>query len=71
MENLPRTYAEAKVMGYAAGRESWQRGYVSRKANIDNQPVHIAGGKMKGKIYILAPSWRSSQYCKRIYLIKK
>jgi hypothetical protein len=63
------TYADAKEKGYKDGRTTWQRGYISRKTNIENQPVNIAGGTRKGEAYILVPSWRSTSYCHRRYLI--
>ena len=53
------------------GGMTYQRGYVSRKTDIGNQIVHIAGGKRKGDPYILVPCFTSSRYCFRHYLTKK
>lgn len=43
---------------------SYQRGYVSRKTSLDNQP--ILHGK-KGD-YVLGPAFNTSRYCIRYYL---
>ena len=61
------TYKEAKTKGYKDGRTAYQRGYVSRKINIDNQPVLESG---RGELYVLLPNWNSTQYCIRQYLTK-
>ena len=63
------TYAEEKAAGYTDGRESYQRGYVSRKVNIDALPVLTASGNLKGAPYVLLPAYNTSQYCIRRYLI--
>lgn len=69
MENLmPRTYAEARKLGYKDADKQYQRGYISRKTNLFEQPVLIAGGKRKGQLYILVPCFRTTRYCMRMYL---
>lgn len=60
------TYAEAKEKGYKDGRTRYQRGYVSRKIDVDKQKVHT---NKYGWMYVLLPCWKSSQYCVRRYLI--
>lgn len=62
------TYKEAKAKGYKDGRTAYQRGYVSRKINIENQPVLKSG---RGELYVLLPNWNSTQYCIRQYLTKE
>ena len=59
-------------MGYHLdGGMAYQRGYVSRRIDIGNQPVLIAkGGSRRGQPYILEPCFTSSQYCFRHYLTK-
>ena len=59
------TYANAIAAGYQTGKTSYQRGYVSRKINPDNQPVLTS----RGKLYVLLPCWHTTQYCIRQYLI--
>lgn len=64
------TYQDAINQGYKAAEQTYQRGYVSRRANIAKQPVLTAGGRRKGQKYILVPCWESTQYCIRQYLSK-
>lgn len=61
------TYLEAKKQGYKDGRQSYQRGYVSRRVNTNDQSVLISG---RGEMYVLLPCWTSTQYCIRQYLYK-
>lgn len=65
------TYKEAKAQGYVIVYRAWQRGYVSRKVNMDDQPVLVAGGKRRGMLYVVGPSWVSTVYCMRYYLAKR
>lgn len=45
-----------------------QAGYVSRRDfDFDEQEVHIAKGRRKGEMYILAPCYYSSRFCQRMY----
>lgn len=62
------TYLEAKAKGYKDGRTAYQRGYVSRKTNIENQPVLKSG---RCELYVLLPNWNSTRYCIRQYLTKE
>lgn len=64
------TYKEAREAGYIDGDMKYTAGYISRKTNIDNQPVKVAGGSRKGQLYILVPCWHSTTYCFRLYLKK-
>lgn len=68
--NTPSTYAEALAAGYRDGDCKFQRGYVSRKADISTAPVLISGGSRKGQLYVLKPYWGSSTYCLRQYLVR-
>lgn len=65
------TYGEAKKAGYIDADTTYQRGYVSRKVDIDSQVVHAAGGKRKNDLYVLLPCFNSSQYCMRQYIAKR
>lgn len=64
------TLKEALLSGYKKADCTYQRGYVSRKVNVDEQTVYTAGGSRKGEKYVLLPTWESSQYCIRQYLKK-
>lgn len=56
-----------KINGREVIRTAYQRGYISRKVKIDEQPVlHGRRGD-----YILAPCYESTQYCKRYYLAEE
>lgn len=65
------TYKEAKALGYKPGDMMLTYGYVSRKVNMDDQEVFEAKGSRKGQLYILAPNWKSTTYCYRMYLKKE
>lgn len=52
------------------GGMTYQRGYVSRKVDIGEQPVLEAKGNRNGQFYILVPCHTSSRYCFRHYLTK-
>lgn len=64
------TYKQALEAGYKRADQKYQRGYVSRKTNIENQNVFTAGGSRKNQKYILLPCYSSTQYCIRQYLAK-
>lgn len=63
-------YKQAQDQGYYIYRTAWQKKYISRKININDQPVLIAGGNCKGELYIEGPCWISTQYSFRHYLKK-
>lgn len=65
------TYAEAIAAGYKPTEVTYQRGYVSRKTNVEEQIVMTAGGSKAGKLYVLLPNWFSTRYCFRQYLTKE
>ena len=67
MKNAIATYADAVTAGYRNHRQSWQRGYVSRRTNLDAQPIKY---DRYGNPYVLLPSWQSTRYCVRQYLQK-
>lgn len=52
------------------GGMAYQRGYVSRKVDIGEQPVYEAKGSRKGQLYILEPCYTSTKYCFRHYLTR-
>lgn len=56
------TFKEALNSGYRLADQRWFLGYVSRKVNIDDQPVLIAGGSRKGEPYVELPNWRSTRF---------
>ena len=62
------TYGEAREMGYRVTSVKYQRGYVSRKTDTDEQTVYKAGGHRNGQLYFLAPCFKSTQYCYRMYI---
>lgn len=53
------------------GGMAYQKGYVSRKIDIGEQQVHVAGGNRKGQYYVLEPCYHSTKYCFRHYLTKE
>ena len=63
------TYAEALQVGYVDGDLSYTRGYVSRRSDLNQQRVYIAGGRRQGDLFVLLPCWTSTKYCFRQYLI--
>ena len=63
------TYHEALRKGYKLGDQRWHRGYISRRINVDDQEVQEAGGYRRGELYVELPTWRSSSYYIRQYLI--
>ena len=64
----PATYADALANGYRDGRQAWERGYVSRKADPKKAGICTA---RNGELYVLLASDRSSRYCIRQYLVAK
>lgn len=68
--NTPRTLREALDMGYRISDMMYQRGYISRKVNMDEQPVKVAGGIRRGQLYVDAPCETSTQYSFRYYLAR-
>ena len=67
---IPKNYKEAKAQGYSIAFLRYQRGYISRNANIDEAPVMVAGGSRRGMLYVLVPRWQSTQSCQSMYLTK-
>lgn len=61
---------EALEQGYKMADMKYQRGYVSRKTNREEQKVQVAGGSRKGQLYVLVPCFESTQYCYRLYLTR-
>lgn len=61
-------YQDAINSGYRPADATYQRGYISRRADPMQQPVHVAGGHRKGQLYVLLPTNKSTQYCIRQYL---
>lgn len=64
------TYQDAINQGYKDADCKYERGYISRKADPKEQPIHVAGGNRKGDMYVLLPCFCSTQYCIRQYLSK-
>ena len=67
------TLAAAREMGLTeSGEKTKQNGYVSRRGDIENSIVYIAGkGKRYGQLYYLAPAYDSTFYCWRVWLTKR
>ena len=67
------TLADAREMGYTeSGEKTKQSGYISRRGDIENSIVYIAGkGKRSGQLYYLAPAYDSTFYCWRVWLTKR
>ena len=51
--------------GKASPWYKYQSGYISRRTNIDNQPVKI--NRKSGLCYVLVPCRESTYYCYREY----
>ena len=64
------TYKEATAAGYKAGDQRYQRGYVSRTCDPDEQEVYEAKGYRKGQLYVLLPCSYSTRFCVRQYLYR-
>ena len=61
------TYKEAKQAGWKESYTAYSRGYVSRKTDVDLQPVVRT---RRGKYYVACPAWNTTQYYLRRYLVK-
>lgn len=68
--STPHTLSDALDQGYRIADQMYQRGYISRKINMYDQPVKVAGGSRRGQLYIEAPCSTSTQYSCRIYLAR-
>lgn len=66
------TYKDFKKSGYQWGELMWQRGYISRNVtHFEERPVYkVVSGKRKGQFFFLFPSFISTRYCYRVYLIR-
>lgn len=62
------TYKQAVEKGWKIKDETFQRKYVSKKINLENQPVLAASGRRNGQFFIEMPSWQSTRYSIRRYL---
>ena len=71
-EGKPLTLAAARAEGYTeTGELSRQSGYISRRADIEQSAVYIAGkGSRAGQFYYLAPCRESTRFSWRVYLGK-
>lgn len=67
---IPKTLRDALENGYRIDERVHVRGYLSRKINPLDQPVKIAGGSRKGRLFVESPRYDSSTYHYRFYLIK-
>lgn len=66
--NYPKTWGEAKAQGWIEVDVTYARGYISRKTDIDNQPIKIASGSRKGELYYEHPCFHSTLYFYRVYV---
>lgn len=62
------TFREALSAGWTLAGSSWSRGYISRKVDPMEQPLHRGGGTKAGLWYVALPSANSSRYYVRQYL---
>jgi hypothetical protein len=63
--------ADALNAGYVVADVRWTQGYVSRRPPpVAERNVYVAGGDRKGQLYYMEPSYHSTQYCHRVYLVK-
>jgi hypothetical protein len=60
---------EARDQGYKEGRVSWTQGYTTRKFRSEEK-IKVKMSRF-GELYYLIPSWRSTRFCKRQYLVKE
>ena len=69
--NIPRTEAEALETGWTYGDQQWANGYASRLSTAKSRGVFQAGrrGPRIGQYYVRKPSWKSTRYYIRQYLI--
>ena len=65
------TYKEAIANGWEKADMAMTRGYVSRKADINEAECHEAKGTRKGQLYVLVPNQISTRFCYRQYLVKE
>ena len=56
---------------YYLHHTSYYKGYVSRKAEYDDLPVHPYKGRFGEGYTVDLPSYESTQYCRRQYYILK
>lgn len=67
----PKTLGEALSIGYKYAFTKLERGYLSRKGFISDDPsniLYVAGGKRKGMLYYIEPCFMSTQYFFRRYI---
>lgn len=62
----PKTYKAAVDAGWTRGRQTLERGYISRKSNPDTHAVQVSG---TGEFYVSLTNPKSSRYRIRQYLI--
>lgn len=62
--------SEAIAQGYRLKEVKFQRGYTSRKTELDDREVLEAQGRRKGQKYFLYPCPWSTRYCYRMYIEK-
>ena len=63
--------SDAFKQGYREYDRKFTLGYTSRKPmRPENKQVYTAGGSRKGELYYMAPCWKSTIYCYRVYIRK-
>lgn len=66
---LTVTAAEMLAAGWMESDQSFERGYLSRRTKVENQPVLLAGrGTRNNMPYFLKPTWATNRFCVRQYL---
>lgn len=57
------THSEVLLAGFEYVTTSMKRGYISRKSTGNTRTAYLAGGRRKGLIAVMCPSWDSTIYC--------
>lgn len=66
---IPKTWGEAKKLGWRFLAVTSAYGYISRKTNVEEQPLKQSlKGAYKGKWYYDSPSFKSTKYHDRVYI---
>lgn len=65
----PKTFKEAKEMGWVVYDVMTCAGYLSRRIDIDNQPIILSKkGARSGEYYFKTPNYQETGYHYRNYI---
>ena len=66
---IPKTWGEAKKLGWQVTDVASAFGYISRKIDVEEQPLKQSlKGPHKGQWYYDSPSFNSNKYHDRVYV---